>query len=78
MAAFFSFYEETSGRSLTINVAQICSLHLDDQGRSVVRLANGDEHTLCAPEAALLDKRIAEIEHTYRPAAADDLERERD
>jgi len=67
MNEFFSFYEEKIGRSLTINLHQICSLHLDEQERTIVRLSNGDEHTLSPEEAALLDRRIAEIEPSYHP-----------
>jgi len=74
MAAFFSFYDEALGSSLTINIEQICSLRLDERDRTVVRLANGEEHTLCSAESALLDKRIAEIEHTYRPQITDEGE----
>ncbi len=76
MAAFFSFYEEQSGHSLTINLDQICSLHLDDQDRTIVSLANGEQHILSAAEAAMLDKRIAEIEHTYVPPTSDPEEHE--
>ncbi len=76
MASFFSFYEEKTGQCLTINLEQICSLHLDHQDCTVVTLANGEEHTLSGSEAALLDQRIAQIDRTYPPLTRHDDEQE--